>query len=122
MHLKASAIPLLALAAAGAADKVTILTKCAPLPGFPCLSHGLWTTDYGGNFFMDAGEGCRNPSGWVPGMNTICWDWGNARGHFYFDGQGKRCIKEFAAVGTGGCGRQGEGCTAQRFNEVPCTW
>ena len=27
-------------------------------------------------------------------MNTLCMDWNNPRAHFYFDGQGKRCIAQ----------------------------
>ncbi|KAK4124568.1 hypothetical protein N657DRAFT_644806 [Parathielavia appendiculata] len=83
-----------------------------------CDSEGYWYTAFG-SYRIDANEGCRDPPD-VPSMNTICMDWGNKRGHFYFDGQAKRCIRMTSDTPFG-CG-PGATCAFSNWDEVSCTW
>jgi hypothetical protein len=82
-------------------------------------SNALWHTAYGA-FPINANEGCRDPD--VPGMTSICFDWGNGRGHFYFQGQGKRCFRKWSDLEVGLCWDELGRCSILRWNEVACTW
>ncbi|KAH7320761.1 hypothetical protein B0I35DRAFT_459505 [Stachybotrys elegans] len=44
-------------------------------------------------------------------MWEICMDWGNRRGHFYFDGQSKRCLVQTY-----------DGGLYREWSEVGCWW
>jgi hypothetical protein len=78
-----------------AADAMVSYTMCLG----PCYSwRAIWYTSFGA-FTVDASEGCRDPPD-VPGMWSLCMDWGNSRGHFMMDGQPKRCIRKQASRGT----------------------
>jgi len=111
MRLSTIALPL--LAAHAAADQVLVYTTC----GLVCNSqHAIWNTNFG-HYRIDANEGCRS-SGQVPSLRSFCFDWGRERAHFFFSGQGKRCLKMRSSLGFG---HTGVG-SAQRWVEVPCTW
>jgi hypothetical protein len=104
---------LVSLAALAAADYMDVTTTC-PTP-FACASTGLWHTDFSSYYGIDANEGCRDPPG-VPGLNSLCMDWENQRAHFFFDGQGKRCLKKGPDYDcmNGNC--------RSRWSEVACSW
>jgi hypothetical protein len=87
-------------------------------PDYP--KWGYWTTCCG-SYYILARDGCQynNPDGTtvgVPGMNTLCMDWTNLRGHFYFDGQGKRCIAQNSET------HSPSGMITVIWFEVLCTW
>ena len=123
MRLNAVALSFLALATTIVADEMTVLTYCHWTGTFCSSAWGLWRSAYG-SYWIDANEGCRDPD--PPGMNTICMDWGNSRAHFYFDGQGKRCLTKWSDLGIGSCDSgdyNGSGsCSIQKWKEVACTW
>ncbi|KAK4039563.1 hypothetical protein C8A01DRAFT_16471 [Parachaetomium inaequale] len=100
----ASVVPIVA------ADYMLVLTSC--LNG-RCGSQGWWTT-VEDTYWVDANEGCRDPD--VPSMWSLCMDWGNQRGHFFFEGQPKRCIRKVSE------GWAEYGMTSSNWDEVPCTW
>ena len=81
--------------------------------------YGLWTTGYG-TYPVNPEEGCRDPAD-VPGLNSVCFDWGNKRAHFYFDNQNKRCLSQWHWADIGPC-VDNNYCSIQRWVEVPCTW
>ncbi|KAK4039695.1 hypothetical protein C8A01DRAFT_36318 [Parachaetomium inaequale] len=107
----------LAFAATASADSLIVHQYCLTLA---CNNPGTWHSAYG-DFFVDAGEGCRDPD--IPGMWSLCIDEGNARGHFYFDNQPKRCIKQtdndFEKCSDD---YQFATCSVIYYDEVPCTW
>lgn len=94
-----------------AADFMIVLTKCVIQPW--CNSQGTWYTGYGA-YTIDANEGCRDPVD-VSSMNTLCMDWGNQRGHFFFDNQPKRCIRKTSED-------LHSDIWLSRWEEVACTW
>ncbi len=83
---------LASFATIAAADSFEVGTVC----GYgSCDSWGWWNTCCGRYWVDDANDGCHYGTYiGVPGMNTLCMDWNNRRAHFYFDGQGKRCIAQ----------------------------
>ncbi|KAK4124570.1 hypothetical protein N657DRAFT_644809 [Parathielavia appendiculata] len=109
MRLRTLAV-LSCLASFATADYMIARTECFAR----CDSRAsTWYTAYG-SYWIDANEGCRDPPD-VPAMNQICMDWGNQRGHFYFDGQSRRCIRKTS--------EWAEGTRAvSRWDEVACTW
>ncbi|KXX75775.1 hypothetical protein MMYC01_207442 [Madurella mycetomatis] len=116
MHFNPITWLVLAFATTVAADEMTVVTTC-PLFGACNSFNALWHSAYD-NFWVNANEGCRDPS--HPDMTELCMDWGNQRAHFYFAGQGKRCLRLFSSVGIGQC--YGAPCTIQRWHEVTCNW
>jgi hypothetical protein len=104
----AALAPLFTLAAA---DYMNVKTSCGP---WTCSSSGVWHSAYGA-YPIDANEGCRDPPD-VPGMNSICMDWGSKRAHFFFDNQPKRCLVKGPDTS---CGNWD--CYSQ-WSEVACTW
>ncbi|KAH6869714.1 hypothetical protein BKA70DRAFT_1131620 [Coprinopsis sp. MPI-PUGE-AT-0042] len=96
------------------ADHMTTYTGC-PLIG-ACNSPGKFITAFG-TWDVDANEGCRDPD--VPGMYQLCVDWGNNRGHFFFDNQAKRCLRQVSSTAYG-CG--GGTCWCGEWDEVGCSW
>ncbi|UKZ74919.1 hypothetical protein TrVFT333_002589 [Trichoderma virens FT-333] len=102
---------LTALSSGVTADYLNVVTNCGVFGN--CGSEkAVWYTDFGYNP-VDANEGCRDPN--IPNMNTLCMDWGNRRGHFFFDGQGKRCIQERAVAEYGDF-------SFSTWAEVVCSW
>lgn len=95
------------------ADTLTILTWLYD------SSQAIWHTSFG-NYETNAQDGCRNPG--VPGIYEVCYDWGQARGHFLADGQNKRCFREFKVQSTGVCADLFNPCSVRRWHEVGCDW
>lgn len=95
------------------ADYTLIGTKCRSVG--PCQSWNIWISDFGSYGMLNANDGCRNDPG-PPGMQSICWDWGNGRGHFYYVNQSKRCMRRSFSYGVG------EGDAFEQWEEVGCTW
>ncbi|KAK4464432.1 hypothetical protein QBC42DRAFT_284416 [Cladorrhinum samala] len=119
MHLNVAslAISALALAARVSADRMIVFQYCFFTA---CSSPGTWYTAHG-SYDVDASEGCRNPD--VPGMTQLCVDWGKSRGHFYFLGQNKRCIRETSSDFQTCSDDFGFAtCSDVYWDEVPCTW
>ena len=121
MRLPALAIfaPLVALVAA---DYMVVNTIC--LLGSGCTSqNGMWYSGYG-TYPINANDGCRNP-GEIPAMYSICVDWANPRGHFFFNGQPKRCLRK-TEDGEYWCPspapRLIPTCYRSVWSEVACTW
>lgn len=102
------------LAALTAADYMDVTTTCNNVGN--CYSTGTWYTDFAFYYGVDANEGCRDSSAVVPSLRSLCMDWGNQRAHFFFDGEGKRCLRKnpdyqcILATCTG------------RWKEIACTW
>jgi hypothetical protein len=80
---------------------------------------GKWTTDYGTNY-VNGADGCQDPP-YIPGMNTLCLDWKQARGHFFFDNQSKRCLHLDGYSQPSFC-PPNQTCYQYYWNEVACTW
>lgn len=106
---------ILALAYVGAADKLTTYTRCLDW----CHSDGVWYTDYGGVFNIDANDGCRNWPG-PTGLYKLCVDWNE-----------KRLTADFEAPGGQHCLRKGDDYDCYQddkyavcadWNEVICDW
>ena len=93
------------------ADYAIVMTKCA----LSCHSYNAWVDAYGHYGSFNADEGCRDNPG-PPGMTSICWDYGNGRGHFYYVNQPKRC---FARAWSHGFVNTD---ALEQWNEVTCTW
>ncbi|KAK4237957.1 hypothetical protein C8A03DRAFT_15533 [Achaetomium macrosporum] len=106
---------LASFATIAAADYLETFTTC-PWIG-SCDSEGWWYTCCG-RYSIYPTEGCHyynSDNVGVPDMNTLCMDWNNRRGHFLFDNQPNRCIKQTSE-------RQENGVTIGKWDEVPCTW
>lgn len=98
------------------ADYTLIGTKCGPFGD--CNSWNVWIDAFGYYGSFNANGGCR-PFPGPPGMQSICWDWTNKRGHFFYANQPKRCIRRtFAYV----VGDESDGDALEQWDEVPCTW
>jgi hypothetical protein len=54
----------------------------------------------------------------VPGLNSVCWDWGNRRAQFFSDGQGKRCLRPWSDLNLD----YATGYSVARWKEVACDW
>ncbi len=107
----------LAFATTASADSMIVYKYCFFLA---CSSPATWSTAYG-DYSIDSGDGCRDPD--VPGMWQLCIDDANVRGHFYFDGQNKRCIRE-TSDDFQHCSDDFKfaTCSTVYWDEVPCTW
>lgn len=93
------------------ADYAIFYTFC----GFGCDSRYMWVDAFGSYGLFDGNEGCRDNPG-PPGMSSICFDWGNRRGHFFYVNQPKRCFKQIWT-------RDPESARAiADWSETPCTW
>lgn len=109
---------LTALVATVAADRIEVFSNCGP---FGCnRSSATWYNDHDQQFYVNGNDGCRDPD--VPGVYQVCFDWGKdrKRGHFYADGQGKRCFRQYSEFQHTYCGT-GE-CYTTWFTESPCNW
>lgn len=110
---------LAALAATAAADSMTVYTWCNI---FTCSStNAVWHASWG-DFGLNANGGCRDPPD--PNMYELCMDWNNNRAHFYFYGQGKRCLRKTVDVSHNwgsGCGID-VSCYRSEWTEVGCSW
>ncbi len=83
------------------------------------LNQSQFQTDYG-TYVVDASDGCRTSG--VPAMVEFCVDWPRARGHFRFNGQGKRCMR-WTSTSTYPCGTfLGDYTEVSMWTEVACTW
>ncbi|KAK5652240.1 hypothetical protein OQA88_10737 [Cercophora sp. LCS_1] len=124
MHLTTLLLPLATLATTVAADAMTVHRRWAYNSNaydFSGASEGIWHSAYG-HQPINAAPGCRdNP---IPGMTSMCLDYDARRGHFYFSGQGKRCLRIFAYDASGmTCSFDNRWiCGLVRFEEVECNW
>lgn len=113
----ASLVTSLALAATVAADSMIVNNYCLTLI---CNRPDRSMTAYG-DFDVNAEEGCRSTG--VPGMVEFYMDWGNARMHFRFNGQSKRCMWE---TGNDWEKRSDNydwaSCSTSYFTKVACDW
>ncbi|OBT61324.1 hypothetical protein VE03_09544 [Pseudogymnoascus sp. 23342-1-I1] len=82
---------------------------------------GTFVTDYDSYILGDV-NGCHTNLD-VPSLNRLCMDFGNQRGHFQFNGQGRRCLKETRNE-FGRCADDNSWatCTKIYYDEVKCTW
>ncbi|KAK4443011.1 hypothetical protein QBC34DRAFT_431095 [Podospora aff. communis PSN243] len=119
MHLPTIA-SILVLATTAAADSLVSYTECA-LWGFSwsCKSHrAVWFAADGGHSV--SAEGCTQGA---PGMRELCVDFDNWRGHFYYHGQGKRCIVHKHRLNLNYDWSNAAGDTLMdNWDEVKCTW
>lgn len=113
MRLSTIMLPLAGLIARVAADELTVLTHCGI--GACDSSKAMWHSMMG-QFPINANEGCRDPPD-VPSLNSICFDWGNGRAHFYYDNQPKRCLQKWTSNGL-----NWPDLSMQGWKEVTCTW
>ncbi len=116
MRLSALAVlaPIFALAAA---DYMVINTVCTVSS---CNNlDGSWHSAYGTNY-VDGTGGCQDPP-YVPGMYELCIDWSRNRAHFYFDGQGKRCLVQTEYAYDPNCPSNWS-CYRSVWSEVGCSW
>lgn len=119
MQLQTLLLTGLALATSVTADRMKTSTKCPAEGG--CDSQGEWISAFG-TYPLDANEGCRDPPD-VPGLLSICMDWGDGRAHFFFENQPKRCLKKTGAdFDVGPCSGSFYTCSKQWWDEVACTW
>ncbi|KAK3898276.1 hypothetical protein C8A05DRAFT_19109 [Staphylotrichum tortipilum] len=108
--------PLVGLAAA---DKLVTTVIC--MAGVQCsYINGWWTTGYG-SYWATGTDGCH----WadmttVPSLENWCLDFANNRGHFYFYGQGKRCLRVVSFTQTSYSPSETQ--FAMVWEEVTCTW
>lgn len=112
------ALTTLVLATAATADRL-IVGHYGFLGG--STYSGTFVTKYG-SYIVGNVDGCHTNPG-VPALNRLCMDFGKRRGHFTFNGQGKRCLKETSnkfehcsddfAWAT---------CSTLYYDEVKCTW
>ncbi|PKS05495.1 hypothetical protein jhhlp_008873 [Lomentospora prolificans] len=118
MHFNIPAvIAALGLATTAAADRMIVSSYCFTLA---CNHNGEFITDHG-RYRVDASDGCRDPD--VPAMKRLCIDQKRARGHFQFNGQGRRCMKETKSdFKTCSDDFQFASCSTSYWDEVPCTW
>src|SRR4051812_12164110 len=74
------------------ADYATIYTAC---PYSTCYSEMVWVDGFeASSGSYDGQGGCRDDPG-PPGIQTLCLDDANLRGHYYYKANpdGKRCLK-----------------------------
>jgi hypothetical protein len=104
-----------ALAAPALADYIIIDTTCT----LSCNSVGVWhasNAEYSG---LNCNTGCRSFNK-IHAFDSVCFDWDNKRAHFYFQGQGKRCLREVSREEYL-CGPFAS-CRRQKWDEVRCSW
>ncbi|KAH8168707.1 major facilitator superfamily protein [Sarocladium implicatum] len=83
-----------------------------------CSYVGEFITDHGRWFTYGMRDGCHGGQG-VPGLETICIDYRQARAHFKFSHQSnKRCMR--GDWTRDDCGVNA--CGTWWFHETPCTW
>lgn len=114
----ASSLPIgavLSLAAFAAADSMYVQEMCFTAA---CSYVGEFITDHGRWFTYGMRDGCHGGQG-VPGLETICIDYRQARAHFKFSHQSnKRCMR--GDWTRDDCGINA--CGTWWFHETPCTW
>lgn len=99
------------LSSAAAADRLVTITRCAG----SCDSQGVWYTDYGGAFHVDANDGCHQSPG-PTGMQKLCVDWNYKRLNADFDPPGgKHCLRK-------GQDTWVDDLVVATWDEVPCDW
>lgn len=108
---------LVLLATTAAAEHMFVSEYCATLV---CNRNGRFVTNWG-DFQVDAGDGCRGTP--VPNMVEWCIDTQRERGHFRYEGQGKRCM----VVESSEWQRCSDDwawatCASEVWKEVNCTW
>jgi len=120
MRLQAALATLAALVSLAAADRLRVDIE-EDLNGNFNYFNGRWDSGYG-TYPVDPRDGCQDPPD-VPGLNNLCLDWNaqHRRGHFYFDNQGKRCIKFTGVSWRDPCPAQ-KVCNTWYLEEVQCTW
>ncbi|KAF6741207.1 hypothetical protein DFP72DRAFT_772588, partial [Ephemerocybe angulata] len=79
-----------------------------------------WYSNVGGQYTIPlAIGGCQDLRNCVPRLRELCIDYGNRCTHFYFNGQGKRCLGEVVRTWLN-C--NGGDCWMEEWNEVGCMW
>ena len=125
MQLSLTTVVATVLGAAGlaAADSMTIFHQnCHRINGCD-KSVATFHTAYG-SYSINGNPGCYYDQR-VPGQTELCIDGApNYRAHFYFSGQGRRCLVWDGNVVPGGdCGAQATGhCYYHNYVEVGCSW
>ncbi|KFY24848.1 hypothetical protein V491_01994 [Pseudogymnoascus sp. VKM F-3775] len=119
MHFNISvALIALTLATAASADRLIVSHY-----GFLGASTytGTFITKYD-SYLIGEVNGCHTNPG-VPSLNRLCMDFDNGRGHFQFNGQGKRCFKE-TSNDFQHCSDDFAWATCSKiyYDEVKCTW
>ncbi|EJT82231.1 hypothetical protein GGTG_02205 [Gaeumannomyces tritici R3-111a-1] len=82
-----------------------LLAGCAGLTAADSMT--IWPLIY----FNEGGRSMPK----VLGLQILCMDWRNRRGHYDFSGQIKRCIRESSSIPV-------DGGTSSEWNEVACSW
>jgi hypothetical protein len=80
---------------------------------------GAWHSAFG-THYVNGADGCHDPP-YVPGLNNLCLDWAHGRAHFYFDNQGKRCLRLDRYDQPDFCAPN-RNCFRYWWEEVACTW
>ncbi|KAF6753798.1 hypothetical protein DFP72DRAFT_1010272 [Ephemerocybe angulata] len=114
MRLSSVAAILVTLSSTGLvlADHMTTWTGASN-------SSGRWFSAFGQHDIPAANGGCQNLNDHVPGLVELCIDYGRQRAHFYFNGQGKRCLRQVSQTAYN-C--NGGTCVAREWDEIGCTW
>ncbi len=101
------------------ADRLDTVHYCRlDEPG--CHTQGTWHSGYGTYMITSVPDGCGGVP--VPGMKTLCLDLPENRGHFFFDGQPKRCLDRTDTTTWRECPNAENCATLATWNEIPCTW
>lgn len=138
LNLSALALVVAGLAATASADTMMLLQCCTvgAAPGGGTMVIGCennraqWypsgPQSYG--LAVPADAGCWNPKGSVapgpPALNNVCIDMSMARGHFYFDGQNRRCLvrRTMDLLSVRNVCSFPYDVYESRWDEVNCTW
>jgi len=131
MHFQTALATLAALVSLAGADRllVDVETKAWDFDNLE-LSRAYWEAFDGikkARYSVDPRNGCQAPPH-LPAMRQLCLDWhpDRLRGHFYFHGQGKRCISYKNNKASEFFPRHpcpvGKSCSTWEITEVPCTW
>ncbi|KAK0644672.1 hypothetical protein B0T16DRAFT_392976 [Cercophora newfieldiana] len=118
MHLFNSAplslVSMLLVQGAWATDYMVAYSQCRQ--SGTCQMRGVRHKDQSSHIINNLLSGCHSNTG-VP---NICIDWPRRRGHFYFNGGGKRCITHQGESGAP-C-EQNHICRMHNWVESLCAW
>ncbi|PGH15255.1 hypothetical protein AJ80_05608 [Polytolypa hystricis UAMH7299] len=121
MHFKSILLTgLTVLTSSVVADKLVTVEGCDADLFVVCgLYYSDWHTGFG-VYRVNAHDGCRDTD--IPAMTSLCVDWDNSRGHFYFENQPRRCFTKTSTVRFTGDDCWGIECWRSEWYESPCTW